>query len=304
MLGRGAFSRVVREGPNAVKIIDVEDQRPPHNWRAEIAALRELSDCKNVVPLLNVTESMSGLDREVRLHMPCYALTLEQVIFREAKANYPPGSGWRNAMSPTKIVTILTGIASALAAAHEHGIIHRDVKPENIMFLEENGVAVLESLVLIDFGVSYVPSVRAPFETAESKVCDIGTGEYKAPEALYGLNYSRNIDIWSLGCIAARLISSDSAVLFSPYNSDLGLISAQFQLLGRPQISKCPSIKDTAVAHMASNEPQVSNLRLGRLANNPVMQQLLTMTQQMLSYEPQSRPTAKELLQALSALSE
>lgn len=228
------------ESSVAIKKLDKDLLRPPHSYHAELKALKSLRGSENIVQIFGL-DSRAPSD-EVWIRMPYYRFTLESVIMHHAKAKYPPGSGWRNTMSPTAVKRIVAGIARALAAVHERGIIHRDIKPENIMFSSAE-----DEPVLIDFGVAWVPD-----EGENPKVCDVSTAEYSAPELLYGLqNYTNKIDIWALGCIWARLLSDNCQPLFSPYTSDISLVGAQFNLLGSPVLSECPSLENTLVESLA-----------------------------------------------------
>lgn len=165
---------------------------------------------------------------------------------------------------------ICLGVAHALAACHKIGIIHRDVKPENILFADASSEPVLT-----DFGIAWVPGIGEM-----PRVCDIATGEYKAPELLWGLEYGPQVDLWALGCIWARLISTDTKALFSPYTSDVALLGAQLDLLGSPDLT--PALKGTLAEHMPQNMPPKLSFPA------PV--------DQLLSFDANVRPTAASLI--------
>lgn len=275
LLGRGRFSEVVQDAKSAsvaIKKIDKDLLQAPHSYKAELKALELLQGSQNILQFLGL-DSRAPFD-EVWIRMPYYQFTLEQVIFHYAKAKYPPGSGWRNVMPTDTVKRIVGGIARALAAIHEKQIIHRDVKPENVLFASLDGEPTL-----VDFGVAWVPGVGE-----EPKVCDVSTGEYKAPELLYGLhNYTNKIDIWSLGCIWARLVGQDCQSLFSPFVSDISLVGAQFDLLGSPSLAECPSLRGSLVENLAVVNPP----RPPRVAAEPLA---------LLDYEWTRRPSAEDVL--------
>lgn len=93
---------------------------------------------------------------------------------------------------------IMTSILEAVAYLHAKGIVHRDLKYENIMFIDETPNADIR---LIDFGLSQ------KFATGEHLHDFVGTVYTMAPELING-DYDEKADIWSLGVIAFMLLSS------------------------------------------------------------------------------------------------
>lgn len=102
-----------------------------------------------------------------------------------------------------KAVEIMTGVAKALDAAHSAGIIHRDVKPENIMIRRDGAVKVL------DFGLA---KLTPPKDAAHSLVDTtpgliMGTPKYMSPEQVRGLEVDRTTDVYSLGAVFYEMIA-------------------------------------------------------------------------------------------------
>ena len=93
---------------------------------------------------------------------------------------------------------ILAEIASALAYSHEHGLIHRDVKPSNVFMTEDRRVK------LLDFGIAV--SAGAPTEQ-DGKV--VGTPFYMSPEQILGLPLDGRADLYSLGVLAYELCTHE-----------------------------------------------------------------------------------------------
>jgi hypothetical protein len=95
-------------------------------------------------------------------------------------------------MDPARLLSILSQVARGLYVAHERGVIHRDVKPANIM------VAPNGQVKITDFGVSYSTN-QAPI-TAAGMV--VGTAQYISPEQAQGKTATPQSDIYSLGVVA------------------------------------------------------------------------------------------------------
>jgi Protein kinase domain len=97
---------------------------------------------------------------------------------------------------------IATQVAAVLAAAHDSGLIHRDVKPQNIMLTGDGAIKVL------DFGVAALVD-----QTTTSQITrtgqSIGTPAYMAPEQLRGRPATARTDLYALGCVLYEMLSGD-----------------------------------------------------------------------------------------------
>ncbi|MFT8705166.1 serine/threonine-protein kinase [Bifidobacterium aquikefiricola] len=96
------------------------------------------------------------------------------------------------ALDPTELLPILIQTARGLFVAHSHGVIHRDVKPANIMVSDSGEVKIT------DFGVSY--STNQAQITQDGMV--VGTAQYISPEQAQGFQATARSDIYSLGVVA------------------------------------------------------------------------------------------------------
>jgi len=93
-------------------------------------------------------------------------------------------------------LSVLRGLAAAIGALHGSGVIHRDVKPANVIVVDGKPV-------LADFGV--VRSNQFPEQTTTGQF--IGTIKYAAPEYLFGEKYDQTIDTYSFGAVAYELLT-------------------------------------------------------------------------------------------------
>jgi serine/threonine protein kinase len=107
-------------------------------------------------------------------------------------------------LKPQEALSIAQQIAEAVAAAHEHGVTHRDLKPGNIKITPEGRIKVL------DFGLAKVPGGEAVDE--QSTVTElghvIGTPAYMSPEQARGMETDKRCDIWSFGCVLYEMLTS------------------------------------------------------------------------------------------------
>ena len=105
-------------------------------------------------------------------------------------------------LAAVEVLRIGREVAEGLAAAHDKGLVHRDLKPDNI-WLEEgpNGPQVR----LLDFGVarSLIPNADSPQLTQQG--VQVGTPTYMSPEQALGRNVDSRTDLWSLGVILYEL---------------------------------------------------------------------------------------------------
>ncbi len=108
------------------------------------------------------------------------------------------------AMEVTTIVGLAAQIAAALAALHEAGVIHCDVKPENLFVLSDRAWGTLPQVKVIDFGVS-----RRVDEPATEDASIAGTPAYMAPEQWKGRPVPAS-DVYALGCVLYQLVTGET----------------------------------------------------------------------------------------------
>src|SRR5438270_1747143 len=107
-------------------------------------------------------------------------------------------------------VDVAIQVASALAAAHEAGIVHRDINPGNIMLRPDGYVKVL------DFGIAKLAEQEVPVTLAEEEAVLLvethlgsimGTVRYMSPEQARGAPVDKGTDIWSLGVVLYEMVT-------------------------------------------------------------------------------------------------
>jgi serine/threonine protein kinase/tetratricopeptide (TPR) repeat protein len=132
-------------------------------------------------------------------------------------------------LPPEKAAKVILQICRALEAAHTEGVIHRDLKPQNIM-LDANGRAYV-----MDFGIAR--SAHLPGMTQTGAL--VGTPEYMSPEQAKGEKLDERSDLFSLGAILYELL-----VGLSPYHSDtpLATLWKRIQEKAKPLTELDPTI--------------------------------------------------------------
>ncbi|MFE7954855.1 serine/threonine-protein kinase [Streptomyces sp. NPDC057413] len=113
-------------------------------------------------------------------------------------------------LAPAAAVSVVADVAEGLAAAHAAGVVHRDVKPENVLLDMQGplGPGGSHRALLTDFGIAKL--IDTPKRTRATKI--IGTPDYLAPEIVEGLPPRASVDIYALATVLYELLAG-----FTPF---------------------------------------------------------------------------------------
>jgi serine/threonine protein kinase len=163
--------------------------------------------------------------------------------------------------------TLLKQMASALAAAHKKGIVHRDVRPANVLVEEDTG-----RFLLADFGIAGLQEGgggAGPRLTRTGQI--IGEPRYSSPEQLRGEKVTGQADLYSLAILAYEVLTGEG-----PY--------------------RVHSTRETIAAHLAADPRPISKIRPGISAD---LEDLLL---RCLARQPTHRPRADDVVKRLEAM--
>ncbi|MFF4753026.1 serine/threonine-protein kinase [Streptomyces sp. NPDC002514] len=201
ILGRGSAGTVwLGEGPDgpvAVKLLREDlasDQELVGRFVQERTALLGL-DHPNVVSVRDLV--VDGTDLALVMDL-VRGTDLRTRLERERR------------LAPEAAVAIVADVAEGLAAAHAAGVVHRDVKPENVLLDMQGplGPGGSHRALLTDFGVAKL--IDSPKRTRATKI--IGTPDYLAPEIVEGLPPRAAVDIYALATVLYELLAG-----FTPF---------------------------------------------------------------------------------------
>ncbi len=241
-IGRGAMGEVWRARDTtldrdvAVKIVNLTAPTDPSaaaRFRREATATAGLSH-PNVVRVFD-----AGFDD------PREAFMVMELLSGPSLGELVGTVGWQKAVE-------LTGqVAAGLGAAHEVGVIHRDVKPNNVMLDggRDRGVAKV-----VDFGIARL--AQSGDATLTAPATALGTAAYMSPEQASGTALSPATDIYSLGCLLFALLTGKP-----PFVGDSPLSVLQQHVFQNPPLPSernpaVPEAVDALVAQMMQRRPE------------------------------------------------
>jgi len=273
-IGEGTYG-VVYKGKNkktgqivAMKKIrlESEDEGIPSTAIREISLLKELQH-PNIVSLEDV------LMEESRLYLIFEFLSMDL-------KKYLDSLGTNKLMETNLVRSYLYQITRAILFCHQRRVLHRDLKPQNLL-IDKNGI-----IKVADFGLGRAFGVPVRVYTHE-----VVTLWYRAPEVLLGsTRYSCPIDMWSIGCIFAEMATKKP--LFQG-DSEIDQLFRIFRVLKTPTEDIWPGVSQ--LPDYKATFPNWVHNDLTSHAKN-IDEDGLDLLQKMLTYDPRSRISAKTAL--------
>jgi|EP00927_Polykrikos_kofoidii_P011492 serine/threonine protein kinase len=275
-MGEGAFGTVKKAVCRRTSMnVAIKKIRSADDEGVPISALREIHmmmDCShiNILRIYEVIGSQQGL------YLVLECLDMDLFVYLK-KFQALQDKQFRNA-----IYQCFSGIEYC----HGTGILHRDVKPQNILVDVKS-----MRFVLADFGLARSFSTPLKIYTR-----DVVTLWYKAPEVLLGQNkYGPGLDIWALGCVMYQMVTGTA--LFRG-DSEIGTIFQIFMLLGTPTEDEWPGV--TSLKFFKPRYPKWRNTGLDHLRSRPAWRSLgddgMHLLLSCLRYDLIKRPSAKSAL--------
>mmetsp|Transcript_51277 Transcript_51277/g.104294 ORF Transcript_51277/g.104294 Transcript_51277/m.104294 type:complete len:303 (-) Transcript_51277:1609-2517(-) len=282
ILGQGAYGTVykgqdLRTGqPVALKkaLTTSEEEGVPPTTLREISILRSVSECEFIVKLLDVVNAKTKSGKSL-LYIIFQYLDCDLKAFMVSTKG--KGTGLNNSTSKEFCFQLLLG----LKHCHGQGIMHRDLKPQNL--LVENGI----KLKIADFGLSRNFNIPVGRYTHE-----VVTLWYRAPEILLGAKcYSTPIDLWAVGCILAEMLTGKPIFCGE---SEIEQLLAVFRVLGTPNSKNWPSVGEFRDWH---DFPQWGSQKLNKVFPN-VDPEGINLLQSFLRLDPSKRVTVSMAIES------
>ena len=197
LIGRGGMGYVYRAQDERLKRKVALKVLPPagaadHAFRTRFIRESEAAasiDHPNMIPIFEAGEESGALFIAMRY---VDGLDLKQYLAQ------------RGPLEPEEAADLLEGASGALDAAHEQGLIHRDVKPQNVLISLGPGSTGGRHVYLTDFGLMKEKEVGREV-TAEGQF--VGTIDYVAPEQIEGQPLDGRADVYALGCVLFECVT-------------------------------------------------------------------------------------------------
>ncbi|WP_245603816.1 Stk1 family PASTA domain-containing Ser/Thr kinase [Intrasporangium oryzae] len=182
----------------------------------------------SIVAIFDSGEDESGIDPATGARATVPYIVMEYVEGQTLRQYLTA----RGQLDPRDAIRITEGILDALAYSHRMGIVHRDMKPANVMITASGGVKVM------DFGIARAIADTAATMTQTQSV--VGTAQYLSPEQAQGQTVDARSDLYSTGCLLFELLTGRP-----PFMGD-SPVAIAYQHVG--ELPQPPSIFNDAVA--------------------------------------------------------
>jgi serine/threonine protein kinase len=245
--------------------LEVEDEGIPSTALREISLLRELTH-PNIVQLKDCVQS------EGRLYL------VFEFVDRDLKKYMESCEG---PLHPDLVKSYLFQCLKGLEFCHARGVMHRDMKPQNLLVSRDG------QLKLADFGLAraFCPPIRPLTH-------EVVTLWYRPPEILLGSQtYAPPVDVWACGTILVEMATKRPMF---PGDSEIDELFKIFRLLGTPTEATWPGV--TNLPDWNSAFPLWPRLKLSKAAPN-LEEKGLQLLEELLVYRPGSRISARRALE-------
>ncbi|PZS13854.1 MAG: hypothetical protein DLM57_15725 [Pseudonocardiales bacterium] len=257
LLGRGGMGEVyraldtVRERTVALKLLSkhlAEDETFKIRFRRESRMVAKLNQ-PHIIPVHDFGEIDGQLFIDMRL---VEGDDLGTVLERDGP------------MAPERAVGIIAQVASALDAAHRSGLVHRDVKPSNVLLtdLDDDRSGDLFAY-LVDFGIAL--SSISPGTALTATAATVGTVAYMSPERIGGNSSDRSGDIYALACVLYESLTGQK-----PFDGELFAVMYAHVNTAPPKVtalaSAAPAGLDDVVSKGMAKQPEDRYSSAGELA--------------------------------------
>ncbi|MCX3286299.1 protein kinase [Streptomyces sp. NEAU-H22] len=252
-IGQGGMGRVWRAADEildrqvAVKEmridgLDAEDSRTRRERTLREARATARIDHPNVVRVYDVVDEGERLWIVMELVAGC---SLERILAESGP------------LSPGDTARIGLGLVTALRQVHERGVLHRDIKPGNVLVEHANGVAGSprgngtgsghgRRVVLTDFGIAAIQDAKALTMVGML----VGSPDYMAPERISGRPQGPPSDIWSLGATLCAALGGRS-----PFSRDTTLATLHAVLYEEPELPAASGPLRDILTSLLAKEP-------------------------------------------------
>jgi cyclin-dependent kinase 1 len=272
-LGEGTYGVVYKARDRQTDVIvalkkirlEVEDEGIPSTALREISLLRELSH-ENIVDLMDCVQE------DGKLYL------VFEFLDKDLKKYMESCSGL---LSPALVKSYLLQMCRGLAFCHARGVMHRDLKPQNMLVTRDG------RLKLADFGLAraFCPPIRPLTH-------EVVTLWYRPPEILLGSQtYAPPVDVWAVGTIFVEMVTKRP--LF-PGDSEIDQLYKIFRQLGTPDEDVWPGV--TQLQDWNAAFPIWFKSPYAAGVTNHLDAAGMELLEMFLAYDPKDRITAKDAL--------